>query len=533
MAKTSANTWLTIRKEFYYQIVNQVQRRLGKPSPDIRLYQKGYKQEFRKRWRVSSREVLLQKLEKSRVIYLGDFHPLDQSQRSHLRILKNLKLDQPLVLGLECFWSKDQKIIEAFMRGKLSESQFLKKIKWDQFWGFKWENYRPIMSWAKENKVPLVGLNGPSKKKLGDSLVTRDQWAADLIVRQLKKSEHAKMVVIYGDHHLAGQHIPQLVRKKMSLPELRIYQNDENIYFRLLQRKNSGHVDVISLGPESFCLMSVPPWVKWQNYLLFLEETEDESLNEGLDITDYVVKYIELIAMELQFSIKTDSISIMTAENKNLWGLLSRKFSLSHLKEIELFIEEEVPFFLPELGIGYLSRMSVNHAAGLAFLYIYFQVSKSEKSVKNLGKNMEKLIWLEALSYFGSKLINPKRKTETLLDIRQILSSKTPRDEGREALRLALNQKFNELRQGASGAKSVKRIKPTRISNVILAAHLLGGILGEKLYLGYRGHLISIDEIKKYLKINLSDPEFVKNYLKIVRRLESLSLALPGKNERF
>jgi uncharacterized iron-regulated protein len=43
--------------------------------------------------------------------------------------------------------------------GEIDEHEF-EKIFYDN-WGFSWENYRVIFDYARENRVPLIGLNVP------------------------------------------------------------------------------------------------------------------------------------------------------------------------------------------------------------------------------------------------------------------------------------------------------------------------------------------------------------------------------------
>lgn len=537
-------TWYKIRYDFYKQIQEQVFRRIGEEPKDIQLYRKNYEREFEKPWSISDRNTLLQRIDEARLVYLSDFHPLQQSQRVHLRILKNIPADSSCVLGLECFWTEDQPLVNKFVKGTLSEKEFLKKIEWKKNWGFPWENYRPLIRWARKHKVKVIGLNGPKEKKPlpvrseSEELEKRDLWAADLIVKQLSEAKVKKVFVIYGDLHLADDGLPALVEKKFKknqgLKSVRVMQNSENIYFQLLRQEKEDQVDVVELPQNTFCLLSVPPWVKWQNYLLDLEQTDDKELDgDSIDLTDHVSQYVKMICEDLQLKVSLSHLSVFTAEDRSLWKQIQEKFSDNEIKILELMIEEERPFFLPQIGVAYLSRMSVNHAAALAMHYIHSQCCHLKAWHLEMPRDFSRLIWLEALSYFGSKLINPKRKTETLLDLRKMLASKNPRDGGKEPLKLALAQKMSELSYLTQRDGQRFQFIPRKKSSYLTAATLLGGMMGEKIYTGFRQKVLDLKTLQSFLYRDWTLESFIPSYYEIIELVESLPLSFKSKSEKL
>ncbi len=71
-------------------------------------------------------------------------------------------------------------------------------------------------------------------------------------------------------------------------------------------------------------------------------------------------------------------------------------------------------------------------------------------------------IWLEGMAYFGSKIINHKRKTDTIADIKASLTSRGPSDLGKEALQLSLAQKMHELMVITGDVKHRLQAQPRR-----------------------------------------------------------------------
>jgi hypothetical protein len=533
--KYPSHHWIQVRLELYRQVYDHVQLILGKSQGHFRTYEKTYESEFSKKWRPSDRQELLVNIEEASIVLMGDFHALHQSQKAHLRLLKSIPggkgLNEKIHIGVECVEARHQKILDRFVDGKISEREFLKAVEWKKSWGFPWENYRPFFRWAQKNRVRVHGLN-----VLSQSLKRRDQFAAKRIAQIYKTEPRKKIIVIYGDLHLADRHLVAEM-KKTSLKPLRpltIFQNSEKIYFQMLEREMEDKVDVVRLGPRKFCLQNVPPWVKWQNYLLFLEEHFDKNLDDELDLTDIVAQYVKLVSQDLGLSGKTDHFSVMSAQDRNFWQQLEQNLSHKELQFIESWVEQGRSFYIPQLSLGFLARSSVNNASQLAMAVVAADMSSLKKIPYQMPLHFTGLIWLEAIQYFGSKLVNPKRKTDTLTDIKNQLSAANPDDQGKAAMRLALSQKMFELMHLSGARKSRESFKKNvKIKAYQEAAKILGGILGEKMYFGYRQKMISRATLVALFKKSVVGDHFQDIYWEILETIENLPEPFKSKLEKI
>ncbi|MFP5519628.1 MAG: ChaN family lipoprotein [Bdellovibrionia bacterium] len=526
--------WFQIRRELFKHLETQVRHRLGPEPLDLQKYRKKYEKEFLGSWRVGTREDLLEALRNSEMILMGDFHALHQSQKAQLRLLKELAESKVRVhLMLECFEAKDQKLVDKFLSGALSDKEFLHKVRWEERWGFPFEYYRPILKLAQKKKWQVSGVNLWLSKRSQKTLLARDKFSAQIIEQRWNRGDE-RAFIIYGDLHLAKEHLVHFLKKKfVKLNVIRVFQNPESLYLRQLSRDPSFSEDVMRKGKFDFCLLNVPPWVKYQNYLMYLEETYDFELDEDLDFTEHVAKYVKVICEDLKLNISLDLLSVYSNQDDLFWSKIEDSFALKEVKIFEKMIEESKSFYVPEIQAGYLARLSVNHAATLAMDYIHAQVSARQKS-NILGPNdFKKMIWQEGLRYFGSKLINPKRKTETLTDLKSIQQGNGDKQLVREAVNLALSQKLAELMEiaGRSYPLAVKKIKNKWSYN--LAAEYLGGILGERLFEGYRRKLLSEEQFLVFLNKNVDDPMFGLVYNEMLEIIESVPLSFKSKRERL
>lgn len=520
--------WIQVRRELYKNIVSKVQLRLGKETRDLSQYRKVYDREFKKKWSRSSLRELISSIERSHIVFLGDFHALQQSQKSHVRILQRFRKNS--VIGMECLNMEAQPLVDQFLCGDLGEEEFVNQIKWDKEWGFPWEHYRMLFIWAKENKIPIFALNSSKSHKL----LTKDKRVAEKIAQifqQLNiKKKNWHFFVIYGELHLAQKHLPHFVAKKLSRDKpkiLRVLQNIEPIYFKLLESKQENKVDIVKIGSKTFSLQNVPPWVKWQNYLLFLDQAYDKDLGESEDLTDVVHTYTQFMGKELGISIRTSHLSVYTASDENFWRVLSKKISKDKLKIIEEWVEQNKSFYLPEIPLAYLARTSINHVSILAMYFMHAQQSHLNQTLFDVKQNFEQWIWLEAWAYFGSKLMNPKRKSDTLLDIKSSIV-KTNNSSNLEILRLTLSQKMYEM-----NFQYRRRFWPRKKTTYFQAAALLGGMLGEKLFAGYQQSLIGKTEIKAWMKRSLTVSDFPDFYYQAVLKIDRFPQSFNSKNDKI
>jgi uncharacterized iron-regulated protein len=530
--------WIRIRKELYQQLQKHVQLLLGAEEQDLRRYRDDFEREFQKPWRASTREILFREIVTSDIILLADFHALAQSQRSQLRILKGVAKDVKLVLAVEFFEAKHQTLIDGYMAGDLSEKDFLKQVEWSKSWGFPFENYRPLIRYAQKHHIPVYGINRHFDEQSGKTLKQRDDFAAEKILEIRRLKSDFKIIVVFGDLHLASNHLPKsltkLKKRKETFRILSVFQNNEKIYFRLLEKEQELSVDVVRMDRDQFCVVSIAPWVKWQNYLLFLEKHLDRELaDEEAEYTDHVSRFVKVIATDFNLQINEGNFSIYTPDDDQFWGQLQAKYLGKDLKAFRDLVLESKSFYVPELHIGFLARPSVNHAAQLAMSVVHAEISGWRVFPTPTPECFLKMIWLEAVQYFGSKLINPKRKTDTIQDLRVALASRSPLDRGEEALKIALHQRMKEVLFLTGQNSKLTPAKPRRTASYREASRLLGGMLGEKLYTGFRKKLLSTDAILRLFRRSVDGPGFEEFYFELLEIVEGLPEAFLSKSEKM
>lgn len=539
MAKTSlaGRDWLKTRRYFLKKIKQRVTSILGAPGSEIKQYTKQYEREVSKPWKLSNKDELLNKVIKSNVVFGADFHAHAQSQRTHLRILRSLPETLKVILFLECLESQDQKIIDLFMRDKISEKEFLRQVQWQQNWGFPWIHYKPLFELAKARGHKIIGLNKHYRYNSRRSLIARDKHAANLLAKTIKATPQTLCYVIYGELHLSEAHLPGQLKKKLKreVSSVTIFQNIEKIYFDLIKKKKDLIVDVVKFSDVSFCIINSPPWVKWQSYLLHLEHSADFEMNcddeEGDGshrAIDLFIQQLELLKSEFKLEADTSHITVVGPGDLNVRSLLqSGKVSKHHLAQIESNILNERSFIIPQFHLVYIARFSLNHVSSMAGEWLYISNSKLQRLPWNVPADFNKLIWLEAIGFFCSKILNPGRRLDTLKDI----TNSALRRQEVEVLKLCLSFKRFEIVHGASSRKW--SFRPRHKSSYYVAAKKLGAILGEQMFWGYRNGTIRRRLVLDWFKVSTDSATFDLFYSEVTRVLSELPVVMKSKEERL
>lgn len=111
----------------------------------------------------TSMETLLEHAAQARIIYVGETHDNPASHRLQLDILTHLQSQNPgkVAMAMEMFNPTQQDILDRWTAGELSEKEFLKESQWYSTWKMDFAYYRPLLEYAQDNRIPVIGINAP------------------------------------------------------------------------------------------------------------------------------------------------------------------------------------------------------------------------------------------------------------------------------------------------------------------------------------------------------------------------------------
>ncbi|CAG0964640.1 ChaN family lipoprotein [Geobacter sp.] len=99
-------------------------------------------------------------LKGAKVIYVGETHDNPDHHDLQLRIIRELhRAGVPLAIGMEMFTAESQKELDRWVAGKTDKGAFQRIYL--KNWNLPWAIYGDILLFARDQRIPLIGLNVP------------------------------------------------------------------------------------------------------------------------------------------------------------------------------------------------------------------------------------------------------------------------------------------------------------------------------------------------------------------------------------
>lgn len=443
---------------------------------------------------------------RSRVVLAGDYHTLDQSQRSFVRVMRSYfkNRDKNVVVALETIQHRHQRHLDDFLLNKIDQKTFIKKIGFKKHWFFDlWDNYQVIFDFLKYHAIPIFGIEAPAYEK--KSLRERDVYMTRHIVKLAQEYPNKKILVLVGDLHLAPPHMPreikmQAKKEKIHLPLVMLYQNSAPIYWQLSEKDLVDHTLIVQIADKTYCRMHTPPLIVQQSYLNWLYHEEG-----GFDWADAKGSFLNIVE-QLAHLIGSEpprdyeNVDVYTCGDLGFMKLLRRKkmFSKKDLKFIRHQIESSESYFLPRPRIAYIANVSINHAAEEASHYLKYLLTGPEHPRTPKDAFYANVLH-EAAGFFGSKLINGKRKCAYYKDFaaqkKYLENADLAAVKNVEYETSVLFLKQNRLLKAGQLLHTNKIV--TLSQKLFLSlSHALGYDLGDHLYYGFMAQKIKREIIK-------------------------------------
>jgi uncharacterized iron-regulated protein len=107
-----------------------------------------------------SAEAFTASLARHRFILVGERHTVEGHHRAQLEVIRRLSAGGSRVsIGMEMMRKDSQAALDAWIAGRLSEEEF--QAVYRKNWNYPWPLYRPIFVFAREQGIPIIGLNVP------------------------------------------------------------------------------------------------------------------------------------------------------------------------------------------------------------------------------------------------------------------------------------------------------------------------------------------------------------------------------------
>jgi len=467
------------------------------------------------------------------LVYIGDYHALPSAQETAARLLQAIaERSRAVVLGVEMVYGRHQRVLDRYMAGDLDETAFLRAIRYDTDWGYDWPSFRKIYDVARQQGIPVIGLDCPPRTGFRH-IRRRDRYAADRVAAMIAAEPDARAVVLFGESHLAPSHLPRhvtalLKRQGIEKRAVTVVQNLEEIYW---QMSEAGHPqsEVARLGEDVYCHFNAGPIAKYEAYRRTIELWKAEEGEEGdpVDLTSTVHGIIEMILRFLKIDPYRRRLKVPGRGRDLITDLYPDIHSGLEPDEVRILFkgarlpEEDAAevldhlarsgsCYVPRLNAIFLGEFSLQHAGEEAAHYIN-QLLKGE-IYEAMPRALPQhdlfygAVLEEALGFFGSKIVDPSRnhffETEFYQYYRKDketieANTRYTFEEFNEIIEFVLLHKkfehsYEQYGEVPEPILAGIRADPLRV-NVLV--HELGYFLGQQLYDGYRMGLVDREDM--------------------------------------
>ncbi len=293
MASTSILRWR--RSAAQLHALEQVEREIRASDPNgRRKYLQEFSRAFRNYQAVLTPEQLASALCSADTLLVGDYHALPAAQRFAGQLVRDLSSHGPVVLGVETVFSRDQRILDAWFRHRINEQELRARLRFDLDWGYPWEPFYQMLEAARSAGAPVYGLDCLPREDLR-KIGTRDRHAAATIAELRRLYPQARIVVLFGESHLAPGHLPRLLRRRLPRERiLTVLQNVDALYWKAAGERRE-RVDAVRVSERAVCVFNSTPLEKYESYRLCLDQWR-QSTSGVPDFAPSVHNLIESLA---------------------------------------------------------------------------------------------------------------------------------------------------------------------------------------------------------------------------------------------
>jgi len=409
-----------------------VQREVrARDSSSRRKYLQDFSNAFRSYESILDSQQLTDTISAADLVLIGDYHALPSSQRFAATLLEQRAQpgDRPVVLGVETIFSRHQNILEEWWRREIDEEEFRQRIRFDLDWNYDWAPFYELLVTAREHADAVYGLDCMPREDLR-KIGARDRHAADKIAEIRQRHPNAVVMVLFGESHLAPQHLPRALRERLQSQRLlTVLQNVDPLYWQATEAQQE-RVDAVRVSDDVVCVFNSTPLEKYENYRLCLSRWshgEDEPLPDIgptiFNLIDSLARFLNLDRYSPHNGTQPKFLVDLLPEVQSgpsearLRRLLTRALPDSEKMEALMNkVELLGSAYLPSINTFYVREFQMTCAAEEASRFLHhacrgLPMRRNGRPV-DTGEPEDRFharAFEHALSFFGSRVLYPAR----------------------------------------------------------------------------------------------------------------------------
>jgi hypothetical protein len=496
-------------------------------------------------WGPSTPAALRAAIGKARVVLVGDYHTLAQSQRGFLRILRAVRSSR-IVVALEFVAARFQRAVDAYMDGRIDDDAFLRRIEYRKSWPSYqvWPSFKPVFEMARRRKARVVALDCMPGEC--GSVFSRAEFAAWKIAEAAREHPRHKVLVLMGEAHLAPGHLPDALRRALGRLEvearvLTVHQNLDPLYFALMARGLENEIDVVRLAEDRFVMPASSPIAAQHSFLAAITGEDYAHVPDRGVLRRDFLRTVRDLGRILGIPVRglMDDVLICGPGDLEPFAERGRDFDDATWLFMASQIGAGESVCLPGKGVVYLANLSPTHVAEEAAHCLKARLAGGPVPL-DVNDFLYSRAIHEAIGYFGAKLFNPKRKPPMRALVREaVRQAFDPESEdlSPEVVFAAQVAAWHRQRQGRA---SFRRdafdlhlramglpggLGDLRADVMRPIYHFLGYDLGERLYVAFRSGRMTTAQVRRLFLTDLETPGTAfDQYHRLAMTLRSIRL---------
>jgi hypothetical protein len=513
---------------------------------DLDRYERELAESVPDRWTEASPATLRAAIRHARVVLVGDYHTLRQSQRGFLRVLRATRT-RNLIIGLEFVTADHQRAVDAYLAGGIGEAAFLRRIEYAKSWPSYqvWPSFKAIFDVARARDATVLALD--CQLAGCGTIFARDAFMAWRIAEALREAPQSKAIVLVGEAHLAPEHLTGDLRRALSrlgvkAPILTVHQNLDGVWFRLVERGVEDRVDVVRLAADRYVVPASTPIAAQHSFLVAVSEEAAPLAAEGrAALRREFAKYVGLLAKLLGVPSRgmLDGVIVCGPGDLDAMVDLSARLTPDEWQVVVHQIGDGESLCLPERGTVYLASLAPTHVAEEAAHFLKARLASGPLPDDPVDFLYSRALH-EAVGYFGAKVFNPKRKPPTAAMLRASFMKAMDFERGEFSPELAFaaqiaawhrkrqwrrhfrRSSFDHYLRGSGLPGGLADLGPEVTRPVV---HFLGYELGERIYGAFKRGKLKAADLRGLLTTSFEEPgRAFELYHALARSLRSIRL---------
>ncbi len=529
----------------------------------LRKYIRNFHDAYRTYRAVISLDEVKRQIAGAGIVLFGDYHALPNSQNYIASLLADSEMrGRPTVLGVETIFSRDQHILDEWQRGEIDEEELRERIRFDLDWGYDWDPFYQLLCTARNRGVPVYGMDCLPRQDLR-KIGARDRHAANRVAEICARHPDALILVLFGESHLAPQHLPALIQELLPQEHLlAVLMNVDALYWRAAGEAHD-HVEAVQVSDEVVCVFDATPLEKYENYRLCLDRwgRDDDSAPDAgptfYNLVDGMVRFLGFNKYSphntTQPKLLVDAMPEVYSRNSDvlLRRLLSRKgFTAESRENLLRRVRDRGSVYLAPINTVYVRDFYLQSCAEDATRFLHqacrglpnrrdgkpalISRGSASQKVDDHEDNFYIGVLEQALAFFGSRVLHPARPAFRDADLCALLDVTREDLEHETGLRFAdavnavqFLQQHREtwatLSSSTRGRRKVEGHVPDfsgRTNHYIIER--LGHLTGTDIYDAYIEGRLSTHALRKLFLTHIERPGLAREtYCQLSRWLEA------------